>query len=92
MAGPGDAVGSEDAFAGRAELPHRRLAAQVAAVDAEFELDIREAPVREVSLIAPKGYVLARINAAGMSDYVRKPVDIRGLLKKVSGWLEPTAA
>lgn len=29
---------------------------------------------------------------AGMSDYVRKPVDIRGLLRKVSGWLEPTAA
>ena len=29
---------------------------------------------------------------AGMSDYVRKPVDIRGLLHKVSGWLEPTAA
>ena len=29
---------------------------------------------------------------AGMSDYVRKPVDVRGLLAKVSGWLEPTAA
>ena len=29
---------------------------------------------------------------SGMSDYVRKPVDIRGLLAKVSGWLEPTAA
>ena len=29
---------------------------------------------------------------AGMSDYVRKPVDIRGLLNKVSSWLEPTAA
>src|SRR5687768_8768165 len=29
---------------------------------------------------------------AGMSDYVRKPVDIRGLLNKVSGWLKPTAA
>jgi two-component system sensor histidine kinase/response regulator len=29
---------------------------------------------------------------AGMSDYVRKPVDIRGLLNKVSVWLEPTAA
>jgi CheY-like chemotaxis protein len=27
---------------------------------------------------------------AGMSDYVRKPVDIRGLLRKVSVWLEPT--
>jgi CheY-like chemotaxis protein len=29
---------------------------------------------------------------AGMSDYVRKPVDIRGLLNKVSFWLEPTAS
>ena len=29
---------------------------------------------------------------AGMSDYVRKPVDIRGLMNKVSCWLEPTAA
>jgi CheY-like chemotaxis protein len=28
---------------------------------------------------------------AGMNDYVRKPVDIRGLLAKVSGWLAPTA-
>jgi CheY-like chemotaxis protein len=29
---------------------------------------------------------------AGMSDYVRKPVDIRGLLNKVIGLLEPTTA
>ena len=29
---------------------------------------------------------------AGMSDYVRKPLDIRGLLNKVSGWLKATAA
>ena len=29
---------------------------------------------------------------AGMSDYVRKPVDIRGLLNKVSGLLKPTTA
>ena len=29
---------------------------------------------------------------AGMSDYVRKPVDIHGLLAKVNVWLEPTAA
>lgn len=29
---------------------------------------------------------------AGMSDYVRKPVDIHGLLAKVSRWLQPTAA
>jgi two-component system alkaline phosphatase synthesis response regulator PhoP len=29
---------------------------------------------------------------AGMSDYVRKPVDIRGLITKVSGLLQPTVA
>lgn len=29
---------------------------------------------------------------AGMSDYVRKPVDIHGLLAKVSLWLKPSAA
>jgi CheY-like chemotaxis protein len=29
---------------------------------------------------------------AGMSDFVRKPVDIHGLLAKVSGWLKSTAA
>ena len=30
--------------------------------------------------------------AAGMSDYVRKPVDIHGLLAKVHVWLEEPAA
>jgi CheY-like chemotaxis protein len=29
---------------------------------------------------------------AGMSDYVRKPVDIHGLLAKVDGLLKPSAA
>lgn len=44
------------------------------AVDAEIELDIREAPLRELLLNVPKGYILARINASGMSDYVlREP-------------------
>ncbi len=38
-------------------------------IDAEFELDIREAPVREVTLRAPKGYSIARIVADGHSDY-----------------------
>jgi CheY-like chemotaxis protein len=27
---------------------------------------------------------------AGANDFVRKPVDIRGLVAKVHGWLEPT--
>ncbi len=43
-------------------------------IDAEFELDIREAPLREVLLRVPKGYSVARLAAAGMSDYfVREP-------------------
>ena len=39
------------------------------AVDAELELDIREAPLRELLLNIPKGYAIANITASGMSDY-----------------------
>ncbi len=39
------------------------------AVDGEFELDIREAPLREVVLRIPKGFAIARLAAAGLSDY-----------------------
>ena len=46
------------------------------AIDAEFELDIREAPVREVLLRVPKGFAVARLAAAGHSDYfLREPAD-----------------
>ncbi len=46
------------------------------AIDGEFELDIREAPVREVLLRVPRGFVLARLTAAGLSDYfLREPAD-----------------
>jgi hypothetical protein len=46
------------------------------AIEGEFELDIREAPVREVMLRVPKGFVLSRLNAAGLSDYfLREPAD-----------------
>jgi hypothetical protein len=37
-------------------------------VDADIELDIREAPVRELLLNIPKGYVVAKLNASGLSD------------------------
>src|SRR5687768_4302328 len=37
VAGPGDAVGAQHALADRAELLHRRLAAQIADVDAELD-------------------------------------------------------
>lgn len=46
------------------------------AIDGEFELDIREAPLREVLLRVPKGFVVARLAAAGLSDYfLREPAD-----------------
>ena len=35
------------------------------AIDAEIELDIREAPLRELLLRVPKGYAIARLNASG---------------------------
>jgi tetratricopeptide (TPR) repeat protein len=45
------------------------------AIDAEIELDIREAPLRELQLRVPKGYVIARLNAPGSSDYFLRDLD-----------------
>ncbi|MDB6022524.1 MAG: hypothetical protein JWQ04_2381 [Pedosphaera sp.] len=39
------------------------------AIDAEIELDVREAPLRELLLRVPKGYAIARLTASGLSDY-----------------------
>ncbi|MSU62322.1 MAG: hypothetical protein EXS31_07990 [Pedosphaera sp.] len=38
-------------------------------IDAEIELDVREAPLRELLLRVPKGYAVARLNVSGLSDY-----------------------
>jgi len=38
-------------------------------VEAEIELDIREAPLRELLLNIPKGYAVAKLTASGLSDY-----------------------
>jgi hypothetical protein len=38
-------------------------------VDAEIELDIRDAPLRELVLNIPKGYAVAKLTASGLSDY-----------------------
>ncbi|HYV25981.1 MAG TPA: hypothetical protein VFA77_00475, partial [Candidatus Eisenbacteria bacterium] len=46
-----------------------RLGENELAIDAELELDIREAPLRELLLRIPKGYALAKISASGLSDY-----------------------
>jgi hypothetical protein len=46
------------------------------AIEAEIELDVREAPLRELILRVPKGYAVARINVPGMNDYfLREPAD-----------------
>ena len=43
-------------------------------MDAEIELDIREAPLRELLLSIPKGYSVARLKRRALNDYfVREP-------------------
>ena len=45
------------------------------AIDAEIELDIREAPLRELLVRVPKGYVITPPKASGMSDYFLRDAD-----------------
>ncbi len=52
------------------------LAENELAIDAEIEVDIREAPLRELLLRVPKGYLIARLNVSGLNDYfLREPAD-----------------
>jgi hypothetical protein len=39
------------------------------AIDADLELDVREAPLREVLLRVPQGYAVARLTASGLGDF-----------------------
>lgn len=57
------------------ELMNYNLGENELAIDAEFELDIREAPLRELLLRIPKGYVVTPPKASGMSDYFVQDVD-----------------
>ena len=51
-----------------------RLSENEQTIDAEIELEIREAPLRELLLHVPKGYAIARLSASGLSDYfLREP-------------------
>jgi hypothetical protein len=38
-------------------------------LEAQLELDIQDAPLRELVIGVPKGYAVARLNAASLSDY-----------------------
>ena len=51
------------------ELLSYRLGENEQSIDGEFEFDIRAAPVRELTLRVPRGYAVAQLNAAGLSDY-----------------------
>src|SRR5258706_4936220 len=51
------------------ELLAYRLGESELSIDAELELDIREAPLRDLLLHVPKGYALARVNAPNLNDY-----------------------
>ncbi|SPE62885.1 conserved membrane hypothetical protein [Verrucomicrobia bacterium] len=46
-----------------------RLGENEQAIEAEIELDIREAPLRELVLRVPKGYAVAQLSAPSLSDY-----------------------
>src|SRR5579884_1057878 len=39
------------------------------AIDMEIEVDVREAPMRELLLRVPKGYAIAKLTASGLTDY-----------------------
>ncbi len=53
-----------------------RLGENELSADAEIELDVREAPLRELVLRVPKGYAVARLTASGLTDYfLRDPED-----------------
>ena len=51
------------------EVLNYNLGENELAIDAEIELDIREAPLRELLVHVPKGYVITPPKASGMSDY-----------------------
>lgn len=54
---------------GVSEVLVYRLGESELAIDAEFEIEVREAPLRELTVSLPKGYSVARVQAAGLADY-----------------------
>ncbi len=51
------------------ELLVYRAAEAETSIEAEIELDIREAPLREFTLLIPADYILSQLNNAHLSDY-----------------------
>ena len=44
-------------------------------IEAEIELDVREAPLRELLLRVPRGYAVAKLNAGDLSDYFLRDLE-----------------
>ncbi len=51
------------------EILAYRLGENELAIEAEIELEIREAPLRELTLRVPKEYAVARLTAGSLNDY-----------------------
>ena len=59
-----------------------RLGETETQIDADVELDIREAPLRELNVSIPEGYTVAQLTVGYLSDYsVSDPVDGRSRLR-----------
>jgi hypothetical protein len=54
---------------GVSEVLACNLGQNESSADADIELDIRDAPVRELRINIPKDYAIAQLNASGLSDY-----------------------
>lgn len=65
------------------ELLAYHLGENEQSIDAEIELDVREAPLRELLLRVPKGYAVAKLTVAGMSDYFLRDLDDAAELRVV---------
>jgi len=51
------------------EVVAYRLGDNELSIDGEIELEVREAPVRELLLRVPRNYAVARLTASGLADY-----------------------
>ena len=61
---------------GVSEILTYHLAETELAIQVELELDIREAPLREVQLRVPRGFVIANLAAPGLGDhFLTEPAD-----------------
>lgn len=58
------------------QVIHHHLGESALSIEADLELDIREAPLREVLVQIPRGFAIAQLDVPGLADYhVRDSAD-----------------